>query len=125
MARTTATAGKAGPGAQLGVQAGEGEGDGGTVAVGVGLGCPVTIAKSTSEMSKKIFPIASIFTRAVWVGVLGIRMLSDPSLGVLAERTVGKVVPPSVEREILTFAAFTGAPFVPATFQVTVKFVFT
>ena len=37
---------------------------------------------------------------------------------------VGKVVPPSVEREILTFAALTGAAVVPATFQVTVKLLF-
>jgi hypothetical protein len=77
-------------------------------------------------MSKKIFPIASIFTRAVWVGVLGIRMLSDPSLGVLAERTVGKVVPPSVEREILTFAAFTGRSVLfQQRSKSRVKFVFT
>ena len=38
----------------------------------------------------------------------------------LAASTYGYVSPPSVERLILTFAALTGAAFVPATFQVTV-----
>src|SRR5437762_4770761 len=98
-ARTPATAGKLAPGDQLGVQAGVGEG--GTVAVGVGLGWPVTMAKSTSEISKKMLPTASTFTRAVCVGVFGITIVSEPSLGVFAARTIGNVIPPSVERDIL------------------------
>src|ERR1700680_1577024 len=47
----------------------------------------------------------------------GIRTDAEPLLGVLAARTVGKVLPPSVEREILTFAAL------PLAFQVTLKLV--
>src|SRR5207237_5676202 len=101
-ARTPPTAGRLGPGDQLGVQAGVGEGDGGTVAVGVGLGWPTTIAKSTSEISKKMLPTASTFTRAVCVGVFGITIVSEPSLGVFAARTSGNVIPPSIERDILT-----------------------
>src|SRR6476620_7728964 len=81
--------------------------------------------KFTSEISKKIFPTASTFTRAMSVGVLGIVIVSDPSLGVLGFRTVGKVLPPSVEREIFTLAALTGAPAVPATSHRTVKLLFT
>jgi hypothetical protein len=51
--------------------------------------------------------------------VSGIVTDSDPSLGVLAARIVGKVKPPSVDREIVTFAVLTGAAVVPATLQVT------
>jgi hypothetical protein len=89
-------------------------------AVGVGDGPPPVMVKFVSEISKKILPTASTLTRAVVVGVLGIRSDSVPSLGVFAARTVGNVVPPSVEREILTFAVLTGASVVLATFQVIV-----
>jgi hypothetical protein len=95
------------------------------VPVGVGVGVfvgvgvpPAVIVKLTSEISKKILPTASILIRPVVVGVLGIVKLSVPSFGVLAERTVGKVFPPSVESEIFTFAALTGAASVPLTFHV-------
>ena len=100
------------------------------VAVGIGVGVAVggrrgvgaaVIVKFVSEISKKILPTASTFIRAVDVGVLGIKTDSEPSLAVLAARTVGNVLPPSVEREILTFAALTGAAVVLATFQVTVR----
>src|SRR5213078_1192851 len=94
-ARTPPAAGRLGPVDQLGVQPGVGEGDGGTVAVGVGLGWPVTMAKSTSEISKKMLPTAPILIRAVCVGMFGITMVSEPSLGVLLTRTVGKALPPS------------------------------
>ena len=77
--------------------------------------------KFVSEISKKILPTASTFIRAVVVGMLGIRTDSVPSLAVLAARVVGNVLPPSVEREILTFAALIPLAVVPATFQVTVK----
>ena len=43
-----------------------------------------------------------------------------PSLGVEAISSVGKVLPPSVDSEILTFGA-SAAPAVPATSQVTVS----
>ena len=79
--------------------------------------------KFVSEISKKILPTASTFIRAVVVGMLGIKTDSAPSLGVLARRMVGNVLPPSVEREILTFAALTGAAVVLATFQVTLRLV--
>ena len=45
--------------------------------------------KLSFEISKKIFPIASIFTRAVLVATAGMDTASDPSLGVLADNTVG------------------------------------
>ena len=72
--------------------------------MGVGV-VDAVIVKFVSEISKKILPTASTFTRAVVVGVLGIVSDSVPSLAVLAERTVGKVAPPSVDIEILTLAA--------------------
>jgi hypothetical protein len=93
------------------------------VAVGVGLAVPVMMLKSVFEISKKMLPTASIFIRAVVVGMSGIRTDSEPSLLALAARTAGKVVPPSVEREIFTLAALIGAAVVPLTSQVTLKFV--
>ena len=77
------------------------------------------ILKFVSEISKKILPTASTFIRAVVVGVPGIETVSLPSLGVLAVSVIGKVLPPSVESEILTFAQLIGAPAVFATLQVT------
>jgi len=65
-------------------------------------------------------PIASTLIRAVVVGVLGIVTLWLPSLAVLAKRTVGKVFPPSVDREILTFGLLNGALAVLPAFHVTV-----
>ena len=69
---------------------------------------PVVIVKLVLEISKKIFPTASIFILAVVEGVLGIVTASLPSFGVLATRVL-KVVPPSVEIEIFTLAQLTGA----------------
>jgi hypothetical protein len=80
---------------------------------------PVVIVKLVLEISKKIFPTASIFTLAVVVGVLGIVTTSLPSLAVLATRVLN-VVPPSVEMDIFTLAQLTGAAVVLATFHVTV-----
>jgi hypothetical protein len=51
---------------------------------------------------------------------LGIVTVSDPSFEVPARRVIGNVVPPSVERSILTFAQLIGAVFVLATFHVIV-----
>lgn len=81
---------------------------------------PEVIVKLVLEISKKIFPTASIFILAVLVGVLGITSASDPSLGVLAASTVGKVCPPSVDKDIFTLAQLTGAAVVLATDQVMV-----
>lgn len=103
-----------GVGEAVGVTAGVGD------AVGVGDGPPPVMVKFVSEISKKILPTASTFTRAVVVGVLGIRSDSVPSLVVFAARTVGNVVPPSVESESLTFAVLTGGSVVLMTFQVIV-----
>ena len=47
-------------------------------------------------------------------------MLSEPSLGVLDAKTIGKVAPPSVESKMFTFAVLIPLAVVPATFQVTV-----
>jgi hypothetical protein len=93
------------------------------VAVGVGVGVgvePPVIVKFESEISKKILPTASTLTLAVVVVTLGIVTASEPSLGVLVERIVGKVVPPSVDNDILTAAQLTGAPVVPATSHIIV-----
>ena len=76
------------------------------------------IVKSASDRSKKTLPTASILIRAFCVATSG--MLSDslPSLGVLSDNTCGKVAPPSVDSEIFTFFASTGATSVPATSHV-------
>lgn len=79
---------------------------------------PVVIVKLLFEISKKIFPTASTFILAVVVGVFGITNVSVPSLGVLAINTVGKVWPPSVDKEIFTLAQLTGAAVVLATLHV-------
>jgi hypothetical protein len=50
-----------------------------------------SIVKFVLEMSKNTLPIASTLILAVVVGVEGTVMVSDPSLGVLANSTVGKV----------------------------------
>lgn len=99
-----------------------GGGDGVEEGAGVGVAVGAVIVKSVLETAKEISPIASTFIRAVVVGRLGIRTDSDPSFDVLAARMVGNVLPLSVEREILTFAALIGAAVVPKPFQVTVKF---
>jgi len=90
------------------------------VNVAVGVGPPPVIVKFASEISKNILPTASIFIRAVVVDKLGIVTLCDPSLAVLPANTDGNVVPPSVDNDILTLAALTGAFVVFATFHVTV-----
>ena len=64
--------------------------------------------KFVFEISKNTFPTASTFIRAVVVETLGTVTVSVPSFGVVAARVTGKVVPPSVESEILTFAQLTG-----------------
>jgi hypothetical protein len=81
---------------------------------------PAVIVKFESEISKKMLPTASTFTLAIVVATLGIVSASEPSLDVLTERTVGKVVPPSVHSDILTAAQLTGALVVPATFHIIV-----
>src|SRR3954447_4810334 len=67
-----------------------------------------------------MLPTAATSMRAVLVLIEGSVTWAVPLLGVLARSTVGKVFPPSVESRIETFAQFTGAAVVPATFQVTV-----
>jgi hypothetical protein len=57
--------------------------------------------------------------RAAEVGVLGIVTHSSPSFGVERASTAGKLMPPSDESEIFTFAVETGGAAVPATFHVT------
>ena len=53
--------------------------------------------KFVFETSKKMFPTASTFTRAVVVSVFGSVTTSEPSFGVLAASTVRYLWPPSVE----------------------------
>src|SRR5690349_24271590 len=78
------------------------------------------MVKLAFEISKKIFPTASTFILAVVVGVFGIVSTSLPSFGVLAASTVGKVCPPSVDKDIFTFAQLTGEAVVFATAHVIV-----
>ena len=92
------------------------------VEVGVFVGvatAPVTV-KFVFEMSKKMLPTASTFILAVEVVPTGIVTACDPSLGVVAAKTIGNVCPPSVDIDILTLAQLTGAAVVFATFHVTV-----
>src|SRR5947207_4186463 len=72
------------------------------------------------EILKKILSRPSTLMRAFELGVPGMVITSEPSLGVLFARIIGKVVPPSVESVTLTFAQLTGALLVLATFQLTV-----
>ena len=90
------------------------------VDVAVGVGPPPVIVKLASDISKNILPTASILMRPFVVRRLGIVTLCDPSLAVLPASTDENVVPPSVDNEILTLAALTGALLVFATFHVTV-----
>src|SRR4030095_16877004 len=78
------------------------------------------IVKFVLEISKKIFPTASTFTRQVEPGDAGTVISCDPSLAVAAANKVGNVAPPSVDNKIFTVAQFTEPPLVPFTFQVTV-----
>ena len=73
--------------------------------------------KLVLEISKKIFPTASIFILAVVVGVIGIVTTSVPSFGVLATNVLN-VVPPFVEIDIFTLAQLTGDAVVFATLHV-------
>src|SRR4030095_7703356 len=77
------------------------------------------IVKFVLEISKKIFPTASTFTRQVELGDDGTVITSEPSLAVAAANTVGNVSPPSVDNKILTVAQLTDPALVPFTFHVT------
>ena len=81
---------------------------------------PPIIVKSESPISKKMLSADSTFTLAVVVLTLGIVTASEPSFDVLAERTNGKVVPPSVDNDILTAVQDTGGAVVPATSHIIV-----
>ena len=111
-----------GVGVGVGVSVGVGVGviPGLRVGVGVGVAAGPVMVKLVLEISKKTLPTASTLILAVVVAPAGMVTDSVPSLGVLANRTVGKVCPPSVDIEILTFAQLTGGSVVLFTFQVTV-----
>ena len=78
------------------------------------------IVKFAFEISKKILPTDSTFTRQAVLGEAGTVMTSDPSLAVAVANTVGNVCPPSVDNNIFTDAQFTDPALVPFTLQVTV-----
>lgn len=86
----------------------------------VKVGLLAVMVKLALVISKKILSAASTLIRAVVVATEGIVNASEPSLGVLAEITVGYVLPPSVDKEIFTLAQLIGAVLVPATFHVIV-----
>jgi hypothetical protein len=65
-----------------------------------------TIVKSASEMSKKMFPNASILILAVVVSTFGSETGALPSLGVPNGVSAdGNVCPPSVDSRMRTFVA--------------------
>src|SRR4029077_16346661 len=73
------------------------------------------------EMSKKTLSTASTLMRASGDESPGGRVIVwEPSLGVPAARTRGKVWPPSIDSRMSTAAQLTGGFAVPATSQVTV-----
>ena len=78
------------------------------------------MVKLVLEISKKIFPTASTLILQVLLNETGTLISSEPSLGVAAAKTTGKLFPPSVDNKMFTLAQFTGAPVVPFTLQVTV-----
>src|SRR3954447_7163570 len=78
------------------------------------------MAKSAWLTSKKMLPTASTLMRALSAVTCGKVISCEPSLGVEAARTVGKVCPPSVDRLILTLATLIGTTSVPATSHVIV-----
>jgi hypothetical protein len=78
---------------------------------------PDVIVKFESEISKNTFPTASTFIRPVAVEMLGISRDSEPSFAVLADSTVGKVLPPSVDNVIFTLPQLIGEAEVFATFH--------
>ena len=82
--------------------------------------CAVPMVKFVLDISKKILPTASIFIRLLVPETGGTVIISVPSLGVALAKTVGKVVPPSVDNKMFTVAQFTDPAFVPFTLQVTV-----
>jgi hypothetical protein len=90
------------------------------VGVGDGVTPGPVMVKLVLDISKNTLPTASTFILAVVLAPIGMVTDSVPSFGVLANRTVGKVCPPSVDNEILTLAQLTGASVVLATSQVTV-----
>ena len=108
------------PGVTVGVAVGVGVIPGVTVGVGDGVAPGPVMVKLVLEMSKNTLPTASTLIRAVVVAPTGIVIDSEPSLGVLANRIVGKVCPPSVDNEILTLAQLTGGSVVLFTSHVTV-----
>src|SRR5690242_20738124 len=92
---------------------------GASVAVVTGGVVSCTIVMSELLTSKNTFPIASTLIRACDVDVFGSATVSEPSFGVEAASTVGKVRPPSVDRLIFTLAVLIPLASVPATSQVT------
>src|SRR3954453_6221308 len=93
--------------------------DGLSVAVVTGGVVSWTIVMSELLTSKSTFTIASTLIRPCVVPVFGSVTDCEPSFGVDAASTVGKVCPPSVDRLIFTFAVLIPLASVPATFHVT------
>src|SRR4051794_4067824 len=88
--------------------------------VGVPHAGGVPIVKLVFEMSKKIFPTDSILIRLVVPCVAGTVTVSVPSLAVEEAKTVGNVLPPSVDKRMFTAWQFTEPALVPFTAHVTV-----
>ena len=109
-----------GVGVGLSVGVGEGVMPGLRVGVGVGVAAGPVMVKLVLDMSKNTLPTASTLILAVVDAPTGMVTASDPSFAVLANKTAGKVCPPSVDNEILTFAQLTGGRVVLFTSHVTV-----
>ena len=78
------------------------------------------MVKLVLEISKKILPTASTFTRQLAPGLDGTVMFSVPSFDVDDANTIGNVLPPSVDNNMFTDAQLTGAAVVLFTLHVTV-----
>ena len=90
----------------------------------VGVVPSPVVVKLALEMSKNPAPFVKspewTIRRTLLLATLASVTDSDPSFGVSARSSVGKVNPPSTDIRTLTSAALTGVPAVPPTAHVTV-----
>ena len=78
------------------------------------------IVKLLLFTSKKIWLLPFTIILLVVPGMFGIMMFWEPSFGVEASKTIGKVCPPSVDNKMSTLVQFTPFVLVPATDQLMV-----
>src|SRR5690349_1694003 len=69
-------------------------------------GAAAPMVKLALEISKKILPTASTLMRLVLPGISGTVINSEPSLSVEEAKTMGRVLPPSVDNKMFTAVQF-------------------